>query len=287
MWSPVSLRIFGRVTTSSRCPGAAEGATAAGRRRGRRRSGCRCSGCGRCDGSGRCSGRGSCRRHAAVADVLVDVIEHVFARDATTGARARDRGGIETVLGDEPAHDRREQLVAGLTRRCRRCGSSSGRLCGRGAPVPAQVRARLRARGGGPAAAVLRRRRAPLRRPEPGQVRRRAARASPVARRHRTEMTAISAPTSTVSPSLTLISAMNPAVGDGTSVSTLSVETSNSGSSTATGSPTFLNHLVIVPSVTVSPSWGIVTSAISRAGSFRSSPARSRRTARRATGAAG
>jgi hypothetical protein len=79
---------------------------------------------------------------------------------------------------------------------------------------------------------------------------------------------------------LTLISAMKPAVGDGTSVSTLSVETSNSGSSTATGSPTFLNHLVIVPSVTVSPSWGMVTSAISRASSFSGHPTRTRASVR-------
>ena len=48
--------------------------------------------------------------------------------------------------------------------------------------------------------------------------------------------------------------------GDDTSESTLSVETSNSSSSRSTRSPTFLNHFVIVPSVTVSPSWGIVTS---------------------------
>ena len=51
------------------------------------------------------------------------------------------------------------------------------------------------------------------------------------------------------------------AAGDGTSESTLSVETSKSGSSRATASPTDLNHLVIVPSVTVSPSCGMVTSA--------------------------
>ena len=69
-------------------------------------------------------------------------------------------------------------------------------------------------------------------------------------------------PTSTVSPSGTRISVNVPATGDGTSVSTLSVDTSNNGSSAATVSPTCLNHCVIVPSVTVSPSWGRVTSAI-------------------------
>src|SRR5690606_30110964 len=63
-------------------------------------------------------------------------------------------------------------------------------------------------------------------------------------------------------PSGTRISEITPLTGDGTSESTLSVDTSNSGSSSATCSPTCLNHLVIVPSVTVSPSWGIWMSAI-------------------------
>ena len=49
-----------------------------------------------------------------------------------------------------------------------------------------------------------------------------------------------------------------PATGDGISVSTLSVETSRSASSTATLSPTFLSQRVTVPSVTLSPSAGIV-----------------------------
>ena len=81
--------------------------------------------------------------------------------------------------------------------------------------------------------------------------------------------TAITAPTGTVSPSLTRISSNVPPMGEGTSVSTLSVDTSNRGSSRAIVSPTALNHLVMVPSVTVSPSWGRVTSAIRRSGSFR------------------
>ena len=74
--------------------------------------------------------------------------------------------------------------------------------------------------------------------------------------------TPITAPTGTVSPSGTRISVKTPAIGDGTSVSTLSVDTSNKGSSSATVSPTFLNHRVMVPSVTVSPSCGRVTSAM-------------------------
>ena len=74
-------------------------------------------------------------------------------------------------------------------------------------------------------------------------------------------MTASFTPTSTVSPSGTRISVSTPAAGEGTSESTLSVETSKSGSSRSTASPTAFIQRVIVPSVTVSPSCGIITSA--------------------------
>ena len=50
-----------------------------------------------------------------------------------------------------------------------------------------------------------------------------------------------------------------PEAGDGISVSTLSVETSSSGSSAVTCSPSFFSQRVTVPSVTLSPSWGITT----------------------------
>ena len=73
-------------------------------------------------------------------------------------------------------------------------------------------------------------------------------------------ITARVTPTSTVSPSSTRMAVSTPSAGDGTSESTLSVDTSNSGSSRATWSPTALYHLVMVPSVTVSPSCGMVTS---------------------------
>src|ERR1700710_1665150 len=72
-------------------------------------------------------------------------------------------------------------------------------------------------------------------------------------------MTASSAPTSTVSSSLTTIFCNTPATGEGISVSTLSVETSSSGSSTPTWSPSFFSQRVTVPSVTPSPSAGMVT----------------------------
>jgi hypothetical protein len=52
---------------------------------------------------------------------------------------------------------------------------------------------------------------------------------------------------------------ITPETGEGISVSTLSVETSSSASSTLTESPTFFSQRVTVPSVTLSPSAGIVT----------------------------
>ena len=66
--------------------------------------------------------------------------------------------------------------------------------------------------------------------------------------------------TATVSPSGTRISARRPATAAGTSVSTLSVAKSKSGSSRSTASPTATRHLVIVPSVMLSPIWGRITS---------------------------
>src|SRR4051812_24708115 len=72
-------------------------------------------------------------------------------------------------------------------------------------------------------------------------------------------MTASSAPTSTVSSSETRILLSTPAAGEGISVSTLSVETSSSGSSTSTCSPSCLSQRVTVPSVTLSPRAGMVT----------------------------
>ena len=73
-------------------------------------------------------------------------------------------------------------------------------------------------------------------------------------------ITASLVPTSTVSPSWTRICWTTPLPGLGTSVSTLSVEISSSGSSAATSSPSCLSHFVIVPSETETPIWGITTS---------------------------
>src|ERR671920_2133394 len=74
-----------------------------------------------------------------------------------------------------------------------------------------------------------------------------------------TATTTISVPTSTVAPSGTRRFFMVPATGEGNSALTLSVSTSARGSSIATSSPSDLSQRVIVPSVTLSPSCGIVT----------------------------
>ena len=71
-------------------------------------------------------------------------------------------------------------------------------------------------------------------------------------------MTARRAPTGTVVSTGTSMLTRVPATGDGISVSTLSVETSSNASSTATLSPTFFSQRVTVPSLTLSPSAGIV-----------------------------
>src|ERR1700680_4724363 len=71
-------------------------------------------------------------------------------------------------------------------------------------------------------------------------------------------MIAIGVPVGTVSPSFTMSSRMIPVTGEGTSALTLSVDTSTNASYFSTLSPGFLSHCATVPSVTVSPSCGIV-----------------------------
>jgi hypothetical protein len=71
---------------------------------------------------------------------------------------------------------------------------------------------------------------------------------------------ASSALTSTVSPSLARISLRVPETGEGTSIETLSVSSSTSGSSTFTVSPTFLSQVPMVASLTDSPRVGTRTS---------------------------
>ncbi len=94
-------------------------------------------------------------------------------------------------------------------------------------------------------------------------------------------MIAIGAPVGTVSPSFAISSRMTPLTGEGTSALTLSVETSTNASYFSTESPTRLSHCATVPSVTVSPSCGIVIvvdiQAVPSLRPFRISPARASR----------
>ena len=78
-------------------------------------------------------------------------------------------------------------------------------------------------------------------------------------------MRASGVPTGTVSPGGTRTCSSTPSYGLGISESTLSVDTSNSGSSNATASPTSLSQRPTVPSVTDSPSFGIVISCTASA----------------------
>jgi len=73
-------------------------------------------------------------------------------------------------------------------------------------------------------------------------------------------ITASVVPTSTVSPSWTRIFWTIPLPGLGTSVSTLSVEISSSGSSASIASPSLRSHFVTVPSDTETPICGMTTS---------------------------
>src|SRR3954471_14759783 len=73
-------------------------------------------------------------------------------------------------------------------------------------------------------------------------------------------MVARMVPTSTVIPTSTSSDVTRPVAGDGTSVSTLSVEISTIGSSASTQSPTRFFHSTTVPSATETPICGIVTS---------------------------
>ena len=161
------------------------------------------------------------------------------AGDPAAQPGAGDRRRVEAVLGDEPADDRRKELAARRRRRSVGGGAgagataaapAAGAAAGGGAGGRRGGRARRsgcgrRRCGGGPAARA--------RRGAGRPARRRAAAAGAGRRRRRRRRRGV-APTSTVSPSGTRISVSTPAAGEGTSESTLSVETSKSGSSWAT-----------------------------------------------------
>ena len=230
----------------------------------------------------------------------VDSRQDVVAGDPAAGPGAQDLGRVQAVLGDQPAHHGRQELArAALSRRARRalvgrtrtgpgraahgrfgrCRAlwPAGRRLAPGAALPAVAARRCRRSPGadtGSPTADAGPRRPSAAAAGPGRVGLRGAVAgtgsqpAPVPSagpgslgRLGGTITASLVPTETVSPSGTRISVTVPLTGEGTSESTLSVETSNRTSSSATASPTRLCHFVIVPSVTVSPSCGIVMSA--------------------------
>ena len=159
-----------------------------------------------------------------------DRVLDVLAPDPPTDTGARDVGHIDVVLGGEPAHQWRQQPTARAV-----AGDGRGGRGDRGGD-----------RGVGRPAAVA------------------IARRSGV-RRAGVPMRASTVPTGTVSPALTRMLSIFPSYGLGISESTLSVDTSKRGSSNATSSPTAFSQLPIVPSVTDSPSLGMVTSKTSPA----------------------
>ena len=177
---------------------------------------------------------------------------------------------VEAVLGDQAAHDRRERGGPRRRRRCRRRrGGAGGAGCGRRAPraggsggrrgrparaavgrrglraAAAAGRGRLGARRGGapprpPAGAAP---------PAPG--------ASPTTAQHGADVDGVALG----HPDLGEV-AGRPATAPRSRPCRWTPR--RASSSSATVSPTCLNHFVIVPSVTVSPSWGIVMSAMRR-----------------------
>src|SRR5207244_361564 len=74
-----------------------------------------------------------------------------------------------------------------------------------------------------------------------------------------TSSSASTAPMATVPPAGTWIRTRRPSTGEGISALTLSVTTSTIGSSRRTRSPSFLSQRSTVPSVTDSPSCGILS----------------------------
>ena len=161
-------------------------------------------------------------------------------------------GQVDAVLGGDPRDDGRDERLAVPLRRpsassARGGGGRGGaaRLRGarRRAPTPS-LAARHRSLGGASCVAGA---------GGSSAARRRALR--PRARSRR----ASSRPRPSRPPA-TRICWRTPVPGLGTSVSTLSVEISSSGSSASTVSPSCLSHFVIVPSETDTPICGMTTS---------------------------
>ncbi len=207
---------------------------------------------------------GGARR--ATARRAVEVVEHVLTGDAATDTGTGDVGRIDAVLLHETAHDRRQEPVvlgaaAAPGRPGGRLGGGAG-WAGAGCsprapervparPVPGLVRRPGAGAGAGSWSWRGRRRlgrrsrrgggvlgRLGCRRREQGRGRGAVSGADDADDRTDGHGVALAGPDLPVSV---------PATGDGTSVSTLSVDTSNyNGSSAATVLPMFLNQRAIV-----------------------------------------
>ena len=149
--------------------------------------------------------RRRCRSRCGRLAAGFQVREHVALGQLSLGAGRGDGRRVQVVVAD--------QFLDGRAKACRSCRCAAGR---RARPA---LGGRRRCRGRG------RRCRAP---------RSRAVAPSSITQR--------AAPTSTSAPSSTAIDETAPPTGAGTSIVTLSVSSSTSGSSAATASPTFLNH---------------------------------------------
>ena len=203
-------------------------------------------------------GRGASR---AAADRLLDV----GGDDAAAWAGAGNARQVDAVFTGEPAGQRRDVACRRMSWPGRSCASACGpRRRDRDFRKQSSCAPQIAVAGAGSQLARER----THERPVPascsrvgaaqlaggGRARRRPALAGDD-RDHRADRR--------VSPACTLISVSVPAVIDGTSIDTLSVSISNRLSPGFTASPADLNHLVILPSATVSPSCGIRTSIAS------------------------
>ena len=225
----------------------------------------------RLDLRGRCAGRLRRRAPAALGDGGFDVGATMRPRGPEPDRRdrsmplspaSRRASGVTTVPPRGPGRTEVARRRAHLEERIERAGRLHGaRAAGSAAKVAGGA---FGAAGGGAFAAV-------------------AAGALAVAPPS-PAITATTAPTSAVSPACTLISVSVPAVIDGTSIDTLSVSISNRLSPGFTASPADLNHFVILPSATVSPSCGIkrpLQTHLKRSHSNLSCPAKAGMTPRR------
>ena len=200
------------------------------------------------------AGAGDGRRRWGGGGTGLDEVEDVLLRHATAGPGARDDGRVDPVLGGDARDDRGDEgpSVAG---RLRAVAATVARRRRGGQARPAR-RGLLAAAGAGAAATGSGRGR------RLGAAAQRAAGARLGGRDLRAGRRDEREDRSDLDRLALLHEDLrdDALAGLGTSVSTLSVEISSSGSSRPIASPTCLSHFVTVPSETETPIWGITTS---------------------------